>query len=257
MPRAVRPLPVTLTDAEGVPIEQGGPDREISGLPFRVTTAFTGASIGDLLLAIRVFNLSTGSAVPEGGTVWLNETAQTTLASAPSAANIEPAGLSGLTAAQIASLTLTAATPGAVLAVTPVLDTGAYAVGDTFFDRTVLTDAVRTTGGWAILNSIALTDAADIGPALDLYVLDADVTLGTFNAAPGISDADAVRLTHIGSIAAADWKDVGGAKVVSKTLGQQVKAAAGTRNLWLAAVTQTAGTWTSSAVQIDVGMLWA
>lgn len=148
-------------------------------------------------------------------------------------------------------------TPGAVLAVTPALDTSAYGVGDTFFDRTLLTDAVRTAGGWAIVNSIALTDAADIGPALDLYILDADVTLGTFNVAPSISDTNAVGLTHIGSIAAADWKDVGGAKVVSKTLGQQVKAAADTRNLWLAAVTQTAGTWTANAIQIDVGMLWS
>ncbi len=107
MTRTVRPLAVKIVDSEGEDVEfGGGPDREISGLPFRVTNAFAGAAVGDLLLAIRVFNLSTGSPVPEGGTVWLNETQQTTLGAAPAAANIEPAGLSGLTSAQLAALNL-------------------------------------------------------------------------------------------------------------------------------------------------------
>lgn len=272
------PLFVQIAGASG-----GGSETDLSIVLYRVKTAFTGASVGDTVSATRAITVVDDTVTQVGSTLWRNESTDAVLVSAPSAANLEAVGATGLTNAQLVAAGLatqttaaailagvTAATPagenligatgtpGDVITITPALDTTAYAVGDVLFDRTVVTNAVRTNGGWGILQSLALTDKADIGPALDLYVLSTNVTLGTFNVAPSISDANALKLTYIGSIAAADWKDVGGAKVVSlRGIGQQLKAETGVRDLYLAAITQTAATWANGDIEVDVGMLWS
>lgn len=78
-----------------------GVDRETVVTTYRVKTAFTGASVGDTVNAIRVLDVSGSSASQVGATIWYNESTAATLASAPSIANLESAGTVGLTDAQL------------------------------------------------------------------------------------------------------------------------------------------------------------
>lgn len=79
-----------------------GVDREIVVTPYRVKTAFTGASVNDTVTSIRVLDVTT-TPTTVGPTLWYNETTQTALASAPSTANLEPISTTGLTNAQLIS----------------------------------------------------------------------------------------------------------------------------------------------------------
>lgn len=79
----------------------GAADREIVVNNFRVTTAFTGASVGDVITQMRVLDLTGDDPVQVGATIWFNDTTQLALASAPSAANLEPLGAAGLTNSQL------------------------------------------------------------------------------------------------------------------------------------------------------------
>lgn len=246
---------VTIEDANGNPVAFGGPDREITGLPFRVKTGFAGGNVGDLLLAIRVFNLTTSSPTPEGATVWLNETQATTLEAAPLAANIEPAGLSGLTSAQLAAMTLEVGGPATVITITPNIVTGAMTAGDVLFDFTELQNAVRDAGGQALIQSITVIDKGDLqAAALDLYLSGAAVALGTSNAAPSITDANAAGVDHLGQIGVADWKDLGGVRVATlKGVGVLGQAAA--TSLWIGAVTQGTANNANADIVVRVALV--
>lgn len=76
-------------------------DREIVLTTYRAKVAFTGASIGDIITATRILDVSGANAVQVGATVWYNETTSAALASVPSSANIEIAGQPSLTDAQL------------------------------------------------------------------------------------------------------------------------------------------------------------
>jgi hypothetical protein len=76
-----------------------GSDREMVVTTYRCKTAFTGASVGDVITATQVIDVTdTPTTV---GTIWRNQTTALDLASAPSAANIEITGAVGLTDAQL------------------------------------------------------------------------------------------------------------------------------------------------------------
>lgn len=105
-----------------------GVDREVVVTPYRVKTAFTGASVGDTVTSIRVIDV-TATPTAVGDTLWYNETTQATFATAPSTANLEPLGATGLTNAQMTSLmaTLYAAT-GAPADAAATTDTGTFSI---------------------------------------------------------------------------------------------------------------------------------
>lgn len=233
-----------------------GPDRELASYPFLVATAFTGAAVGDALLGIRVINTSTGQPVIEGNTLWVNETQQTTLASPPDFSKLTPVGIVGLSAAQLAAMFLNTATPSDLIAVTPVLDTAIYAAGDTLFDRTVIANAVRANGERALLQAVTLIDKDDLGVAMDLFLIEANVAFGTVNAAPSISDTNAEAVHHIASVAASDWIDLGGVRVATPTIKPVLaKAGAGSRDLYIAAITRGTPTHTASGLVVKVGLV--
>ncbi len=141
-----------------------------------------------------------------------------------------------------------------VLDVTPVCDTSAYTAGDVLFDTTAVTGALRSSGGAAELVSVTLIDEDDQAAAnITLYFLRSNVSLGTINGAPNISDANAREIQGHVTIASTDFVDVGGAKVGCKTnLGLVMEAATGT-TLYVAATCAGTPTQTAAGIKLRLG----
>jgi len=139
--------------------------------------------------------------------------------------------------------------------VTPVLDTNAYTANDTLFDKTEIPNAAKGFGEPVELVSLAVIDKDDqTAAAVDLYFLSSDVTFGAANSAPSISDTDAVHLLGCVSLAAGDWKDVGGAKVATKTaIGMILKPKEGTKSVYVAATCAGTPTQTASGYRLRFG----
>lgn len=144
-----------------------------------------------------------------------------------------------------------------LFSVTPTLDTSAYATGDVLFDRTVLTNFFRKNDGTGILQSIQVIDKDDNGVAIDFYIQTTNQTLGTANSAPSISDTNAEEILGPFSVAAADYKDLGGCKVAKISgLAQAIKSVSGARTLYISAVVNSGTpTFTASGMVLRIGAL--
>lgn len=144
-----------------------------------------------------------------------------------------------------------------IVDVTLSLDTSAYADGDTLAATQEVANAMRVNGGAAILLSLKAQDDDDNGTALDLVFLRSNVALGTENAAPSITDANAVEVLGIVSIAAADWIDLGGVRVATKTnIGLLLETADASKSLYIAAITRGGTpTYTASGIKLQLGLL--
>lgn len=144
-----------------------------------------------------------------------------------------------------------------LLDVTPTLDTAAYASGDVLFASTVCTNLLRVNDGLGLLKSVQVIDKDDQGAAFDLYFFSSNVTTGAFNAAPTISDADLATCLGYVSIATGDYKDLGGARIATKNvLDMILKAASGTKNIYIAAVNGSGTpTFTASGLVIRLGVI--
>jgi hypothetical protein len=142
-----------------------------------------------------------------------------------------------------------------VITVTPTLDTSAYTANDVLFDRTRVTGACKQADGKCILDSIVVIDDDDQTAAnLTFYILDADVTLGTANAAPSISDANNNNVLCVIPLASTLILDVTGSKVGSlHNIGCVVKTTTGTSDVWVAATTAGTPTQTASGYQVRLG----
>lgn len=147
---------------------------------------------------------------------------------------------------------------GTLIEVTPVLDTAIYADGDVLFDTVALPDIVPANGGIGILDSIAITDEDDQGVALDLVFLRANVSLGAFNVAPAITDINAREVVAIAKVLAADYSDLGGARVATVgNLRRWMKAVPASRQLFVAGITRGGTpTYTASGLKLKIGVEW-
>lgn len=94
-----------------------------------------------------------------------------------------------------------------MITVTFSLDTNAYAIGDVLAATQEVTGYVAVAGSKSFLQSVTVLDADDQKIAMDLVFLSADVALGTENAAPNISDANADNILGIVRIAALTLTD--------------------------------------------------
>ncbi len=137
----------------------------------------------------------------------------------------------------------------------PTLDTSAYSAGDVLFDRSLLDvgnyanpgqNALQKIRGRVLL--VGVLDKDDQGVAMDLYFLKADVSLGTVNAAPAITDANAEHI--LGFVTATASKDLGGCR-----FGQadcDIRFSVTGETLYLAGVTQGAPTHTASGLKFRI-----
>jgi hypothetical protein len=142
--------------------------------------------------------------------------------------------------------------PCDIVTVTPTLDTSIYASGDILFTTTAVSNAVRANDGLAMLNSLVVVDKDDQKPEFALKFWSSNVTYGTFNAAPSISDADAAnclgRINIDGGVSTA-FKD---------NIGKLLKAASGTRTIYITGkLTAGTPTHTASGLVIRLGLVWA
>lgn len=147
--------------------------------------------------------------------------------------------------------------PSDVLPVTLSLDTNIYASGDVLADTQVVTGAFRVADGRAILQSLMLIDQDDQKADCTIYFLSSNVTMGTENSAPSISDANAVNILGYVDIAVADYKDLGGVSVVNKNnIGIVLESASGVADCYVAVVNGTSTpTYTASGVKLRLGLL--
>lgn len=146
----------------------------------------------------------------------------------------------------------------AIIDVTLSLDTVAYAAGDVLADTQVITNALRVNGGTGVLQSITVIDRDDQKADFSIFVLESNVSFGTENAAPSITDANA--LTVLGGpikIETYDYFDLGGVAVAGKdNVGKVIKSATGSRNLYIAIINGAATpTYTAAGVTIRLGFL--
>lgn len=149
--------------------------------------------------------------------------------------------------------------PAKMVTVNFTVDTSAYGANDLLADTQEIADAVDETGRPALLQSVTIIDTDDqTASAYDIYLLDQNVTMGTENSAPSISDTNAAAILGLPvAIASGDWKDLGGAKIAGKDgIGKLVKPARG-RSLY-AAIVNGAGTPTfaSGIIQVRFGFIW-
>lgn len=141
--------------------------------------------------------------------------------------------------------------------VTLSLDTSAYASGDVLADTQVVTNATRVADLGGIIHSVEVIDQDDQGAAFDIYFLDSNVSMGTENSAPNISDANAAKIMARVQVGTGDYYDLGGVKIADMTgLGRIVKPASGTRNIYVAVVNGTGTpTYTASGIILRIGIL--
>ena len=148
--------------------------------------------------------------------------------------------------------------PDTVITVTPVCDTNAYSAGDLIFDAVEVPLAVREPGGTAILQTLVILDKADQQVPFTLIVANAATDFGTINSAPDPDDTECQTVIGWVPVAASDYIDLGGADIACIcNIGLLVKAAAGTRSIWLAAMNGT-GTPTygaAGALVLQLGFL--
>lgn len=145
-------------------------------------------------------------------------------------------------------------TGGNVVNITPVCDTSAYTAGDVLFDSTEIANAVRVSGGRAELVSVFLLDEDDqAAAAITLYFFRSNVSLGTANSAPNISDVNARECQGHISFAAGDFVDLGTSKVATlRDLGLMLEPTTGT-SVWVAATCAGTPTQTASGIKLGLG----
>lgn len=144
-----------------------------------------------------------------------------------------------------------------IVDVTLSLDTSAYASGDVLADTQQVANALRVNDGTGVLHNVVVVDQDDQGVALDIYLLSANVTMGTENAAPSISDANAVNILGRVQVQSTDYYDLGGVKVANlRNLAMLVKAVSGTKDVYVAVVNGTgAPTYTASGIKLRLGFI--
>jgi hypothetical protein len=135
--------------------------------------------------------------------------------------------------------------------ITLSLPTAAMSADRVMADTQAITNAMRAANATGTLLSVSVIDRDDQGVPFDILFLSANVSLGTENAAPSISDANAGNYLGRVQIAAGDYIDLGGVRVADRAaLGIGLRPASGTRDVYFATITRGAPTYTASGVDI-------
>jgi hypothetical protein len=143
-----------------------------------------------------------------------------------------------------------------IIDVTLSLDTNAYADGDVLAATQEVTGFFDAKNAVRKLTSVVVIDEDDQRVALDLVFLNANVALGTENAAASITDANARSCLGFLSVATGDYIDVGGAGIAT-VRGRELmlKSAADSTSLFLAAITRGGTpTYTASGIKLKLGV---
>ena len=135
-------------------------------------------------------------------------------------------------------------------------DTSVYASGDVLADQQTIINALRLSGGRAILQSIVVTDKDDQAGALDLVFLASGMSIGVENAAAAITGTILKRVLGIVEVIASDYVDVGGAQVVTKgyeDLGFVVTGNQWNKDVYVAAISRDTKTYSADGLELRTG----
>lgn len=147
--------------------------------------------------------------------------------------------------------------PSDVYEVTLTVPTDAQDANDVIAATQRMKDCVRVPGGTGVLHSMIVLDTSDQAAAIDVYILRSDVALGTEDAAVSITDADAEEILTVVPVAAADYKDLINSQMAQLSgLSRIIKAARGSRDLYIAATTSGTPTYATGEIKIKLGFLW-
>lgn len=129
---------------------------------------------------------------------------------------------------------------------TPVVDTNAYAANDVLFDSTAVSLSSNTSGAarGTILSASIIDRDDESSQTITLYFLRSNVSLGTVNAAPSISDDNAVEI--IGTATVTTGTDLGGCKF-GETQGLVIPFELNDQTLYVAATTGGTPTFTAAS----------
>lgn len=137
---------------------------------------------------------------------------------------------------------------------------GALADGDVAANPAELAIASKVPAEGVLrgeITSLLLLDKDADGVALDLFLLDTgSINLGTLNAAPDLSDANAEKVFGVVPVAAADYKALGSAsKVARPALGQAIPFSTASGSIFIGAVARGAVTYTAATdLRLRVGV---
>lgn len=140
--------------------------------------------------------------------------------------------------------------------VTLTIETTALDAGDVAADTQVVTGATKAADTFGVLQSLAFVDPEDQKAACTFYFFSANVSLGTEDSAPSISDANALNyLGHV-DVAVGDYKDLGGVSVAMPNFKPfAVKPATGTANIYVAMTVVATPTYAGGAATLRLGFL--
>ena len=129
---------------------------------------------------------------------------------------------------------------------TPTVDTAAYAAGDVLFDTTAVSVSDNTSAGarGTILTASIIDRDDESSQTITLYFLRSNVSLGTINAAPSISDDNAAEI--IGTCTVTTGTDLGGCKY-GETSGLVLPFELPAQTLFVAATTGGTPTFTAAS----------
>ena len=140
--------------------------------------------------------------------------------------------------------------------VDPVCEAASNADGDVIFTFTEIPNVVAVNGGASLLHSVQLLDDDDNGGKIDLVFQTDDTTLGTLGAAVSESDANAGDI--LGFVSLETYFDGINWQISSKTnIGLVLKAASGTKSLYVAGVNRNgdAQTATAAGIHLRIGVI--
>lgn len=139
-----------------------------------------------------------------------------------------------------------------------VVTAGAYHANDVIGGLLTLSNAVRVSGGTALLQSLFVLDAANQKAAMEILVFNSNPSASTFtdNAAPVIHADDRAKIIRRISVLASDYVTIGGLAIADISPGSRVVKAAGSRNLYMVITTPGTPTYVATSdLSVSVGML--
>lgn len=148
------------------------------------------------------------------------------------------------------------ALPARQRSVTLSLDTSIYAAGDVLAATQEITEAVRARGFSSVLDQITVLDKDDQTAADMTFVFfSANVALGTENAAPNISDLNAEKVLGVVKVVAADFVDVGGAKIGTKSNIKLLVTPDDGTSIFFGVITAGTPTQTAAGIVVNFGFI--
>lgn len=124
-------------------------------------------------------------------------------------------------------------------AISLTIRTAAYVANRVLADTQALPGAVWEDGGTGKITGITLTDPSNQSAPMTLVFFAANAAVGAENAAPSLSAADSMSyLGHV-DVTASHYKSIGGIAVATVPCRVSVRAAAGSRSIYVAAINGT------------------